>query len=182
MKKPKKITIVISAIVLLAIGFSYVVFSGVLTDKNTNKTDLNYTGPSEEEAQAGDRIKDDIVAENNTPPDPESMKNARITIVDASYYKNLRDDASGQPFIEVRAFVGNTVDASGKCKLLLTGGNTTINREAGVNADAQSTWCNTFTIPMTSQEFGAVSEWKIKLSYESNTTTGSLTKTITVVN
>ncbi len=136
----------------------------------TNQPTINLDPPTEEEAKAGDEIKEDIIkneaAQQQKPTDDKTK--AEVVIVDSTQYDNE---------IEVRAFVSNVIK-DGTCTFVFTNGSEKITKTMPAPADASSTPCMTLVVPRT--EFSKTGTWNLTVSYANDTASGSATSTVGV--
>jgi len=120
---------------------------------------VNYLPPTEEENNAGNLQKEEIVAnENQTSQKPQT---AEVIIVDASQYENE---------IEVRAFIANVIE-SGTCTYTFVKDQEKLTKTMPATADASSTPCMTLIVPRS--EFSSAGTWNLTVAFESETITGS---------
>jgi hypothetical protein len=119
---------------------------------------VNYDPPTEEEKNAGDEQKEEIVSEENTQN--QKPDSAEVIIVDASQYGDE---------IEVRAFVANVIE-SGTCTFWFHKLNIEITKTTPAYADASTTPCITLTIPRS--EFPEAGDWGLTVSFESASVKG----------
>ena len=171
-KNYKKIIILSLTIALLAGGVYFVLLEN---DKDTaEKNDTENTSqelvlrpPTEEEKQAGDQIKQEIVDQEETQSNPPDT--AEIIIVDASQYIDQ---------VEVRSFVSNVIEA-GNCTVTFSKQNEeNIVVEVVAIADASSTLCERAVVPFSS--FPAEGEWSVTVRYESENYSGEARTVVAV--
>lgn len=123
---------------------------------------INYDPPTNEEKNAGDAIKQEIIDnEQKNPPEKSIVK---VILVDSSQYGDE---------IEVRAFVENFVE-DGNCTINFTNGDKSIDKTVPAFADASSTPCITLTLPV--KDFPEAGMWSVKVTYnnKNNTVQGSV--------
>lgn len=142
----------------------------VPSNTSTGQPTINLDPPTEEEAKAGDEIKEDIIkneAEQQQKPTTDKTL-AEIVIVDSTQYDNE---------IEVRAFVSNILK-DGTCTFEFTNGSEKITKTMPATADASSTPCMTLVVPRS--EFTKTGTWNLTVSYDSDTASGSSKSSVEV--
>lgn len=133
---------------------------------------VNYDPPTDEEKNAGDIKKEEIVQNESEMTNNTSGTNlisANIVIVDASQYDSI---------LEVRAFASNVLE-NGTCTITFTKqGAPTVTKKVSAFADASTTPCTTASFDRT--EFASGGVWSMVLTFESASSNGTATKEVTV--
>lgn len=139
-KSHKKKLIIISVVCLslLIAGAAFLAFrsSDKTSDKTNTEPEINFSPPTSEELDAGDRQKDESAKNTNagspqTPNSDGSKKKVTVLITDAGVY-----DAS----IEVRSFVPDYFQ-DGVCTISFTKGDLKLQKEAPAFTDSSTTIC-----------------------------------------
>ena len=126
--------------------------------------EINYGPPTEEEQAAGDKRKEEIVAQEQAPqPLPEG---ATVAIVDASQYEDE---------VEVRSFVSNIV-SDGECTITFEQDTQSITKTVNAFAEASTTLCLSLVVPRS--EFPSTGEWTVTVTYKNDTIMGSASRTL----
>lgn len=173
--KNKKILIV-TVIVLLAAAVATVVVIKHSSDTSSNKTNgprsansVNYSGPTKQEAAAGNKQKAADVQRDQTNSRP-APSTASINIVDATQYGDT---------VEVRAYISNVYEDGGRCIATFTMGSSSVTQASTAFKDATTTQCGALDIPRS--RFPNSGNWQLVLSYSSSTASGSTPiKTVTI--
>ena len=123
---------------------------------------INLNPPTDEDKAEVEQNKDKIADQPAVPTTPVQGKgSATIVIARAEQYND----------VEVAAYVSNLFEDGGICKLTLKNGNSTITRETTGFQDARKTTCPAFSVPRS--ELPNTGTWKITVSYNSATASGS---------
>ena len=162
-------------IVYTLVAVALVVTAGVVYARSSSDSSSNTDGPTlveteefapptEEEKQAGDAQKEEVIElENQTLPDQ-----ATVAIVDASQYGSE---------VEVRAFVANTIQ-DGTCTIVFEKDSEQLTKKVPAFADATTTPCMNLVVPRS--EFSAAGEWNVMVTYTNNTIMGSASSIIVI--
>jgi hypothetical protein len=172
--KPSKKIILIVAVFALLLGAAIYFWQNQSEKLSQTESDkpintIDYSGPTDEEKEAGDLQKENNKSREETDGQTTPPSNADIVLVDAGQYENI---------VEVRAYVSNIYADDGNCSVKLTNGSQTITRTSEAFKDVKTTQCGTFKIDRT--EFSAAGTWNLTVSYSSPTSVGSITKEITI--
>ena len=156
--------VVASIILALILGGGFLLLKARNNSNKTKPTNtVDYSGPTKQEAAAGDaqkeRNRQRAEADKNTSP----PKTAEIVIVDAGQYEDT---------VEVRAYVSNVYENGGSCNVTFVKGSQRVSRSSQAFQDVTTTQCSTISIPRS--EFTA-GEWQYSVSYSSPSTSGSTT-------
>ncbi len=127
---------------------------------------INYDPPTEQEANAGNERKVEIIREEEQVSEPDPDVN--LVIVDASQYDQE---------VEIRAFASNIVQ-NGTCTFTLTRGGKILEKSAPAYADASSTPCITQTIARS--EFPDAGNWDLTVTFYSGNRTGSAKSSVEI--
>ncbi len=128
--------------------------------------------PTDEQLEAAEEIKKEAAEKNESidesPIQDEESGEVGVIITAA-------EQSSGQ--LMVRSLI-QTVSNDGTCTLTLrkTDG-TTVTKTAGVQASASSSTCKGFDVPLSELSPG---EWRITVSYKSDTLEGAAGHTVTI--
>jgi len=114
------------------------------TDQSTTNTPDIKTPPTQDAPTSGDK------------------KNVKPVIISASYANNSAT---------VRSFVPSVYETTGTCTLTLTQNASTVTKTSAAIVDASTTNCLPFVV--AKNEFPTEGEWKVKISYDSPSATGS---------
>jgi hypothetical protein len=167
--KTRIIKVLPVAIVLLIIGLVGYRLMHSNTDNRSNnepQSGINYDPPTDEEAQAGDKIKDDVnqkekQSQNNPDQSDGAKQEASVIITDAGQYDDI---------IEVRAFIPNHYQ-DGTCTITLTKDTFSVSKSTPAYRDATTTIC---TNPLFARsEFATPGEWSVTVSYSSSGAQGT---------
>lgn len=128
-----------------------------------NTADINLNPPTDEEAQAGDAVKDDLDKNDATTEQAENnaqTKTASVIITDAGQYDDV---------IEVRSFISNSYQ-DGTCTITLSQGTKKVSKETAAYSDASTTIC---TNPLFKRsEFTSGGQWQVVVSYKATGISG----------
>lgn len=182
-KSYKKIVLgTVGVVVILGLltgGFLY--FHRTKTSVNPSAINsVDYNKPTGDQTANGNNIKQSSATTgkagdtSDTPPAPTPQKNSDKSIVQISLSSSIQN---GQVY-QVRTVIDSVV-SDGTCDLSLTNGTSTLNYTANVQPQASISTCQGFDIPINSTSL-TPGAWNLKLTYNSNTLTGSLTSTINV--
>lgn len=184
----KKKLIIVSGLVVLALlitlPFIYVYgFNGNLfgwtakTSTNTVDESVDLNKPTDDQKEAGDRIKEEAVNEkpgsnnSDTPREPVQEPGSTKSRVDTSITAASRN---GDVF-QIRTLI-STLD-SGTCTLTLTKDGTNIVKTAGTQPLSNTSTCKGFDIPISELSSGS---WQVGLTYENNSLIGTASKVVVV--
>lgn len=169
MHKNKKLTILIIAIIILAIagaGYYFAFYrSTPQTSAGKSRNTVNYSGPTTEEKQAGNEQKA-IDAQRNSSTAKPTTANLVIT-----------NTSQSDTVVRVRALVSNIVESSGTCTTKLQMGNTVATKVTQAFPDASTTQCGAIDFDKASVPAGT---WNITVNYTSPSSTGSATTSMVV--
>jgi hypothetical protein len=133
------------------------------------KTSINFEPPTEQEKQAGNKRKQEIVSQQTTPEDPKEKPKTEVVIVDAGQYG---DD------VEVRAFATNSTE-SGVCLFVFSKSDyPSIKKETAATPGPSTAPCFALSIPRA--EFTTTGTWTLEVSYESATRSGKASQELTI--
>jgi hypothetical protein len=167
----KKSIIIIVALLLAGAGGAYALHDLVSSKQDTvsprPRNTVNYAGPTDAEAAAGDEQKKQIVNEQSSSSTPQTTANLQIT--DASQYDDI---------VEVRGFVSNIVETGGTCTYVFTQGGATVTETTPAQADATTTQCKTLDTPRA--KFVNAGVWQLIATYESASAKGTAKATVTI--
>ena len=161
MKKYKKLAAVI--LVLLVVGGAVVAWRHFSSNTNAQGSNpatnngINYSPPTKQEQQVGDREKNQVIQTQNQDKKPQNPSvNSNVTITDAAQYGDT---------IEVRSFLPE-VYKDGTCTIAFTQGSLHVIKEAPAYTDATTTICTNPLIKRT--EFASTGTWQLIVSYKSS--------------
>lgn len=163
----KKRLITISAILVLVVVVAFGAWWYFLkpTAQSTTARPVNsvdYSGPTQEEQNAGDNQKEENQNREEIDSQPEATT-ATVIVTDASQYDNT---------IEVRAYIPNIYSSEGYCTATFTkAGATTVTVNGSPFKDATTTQCGAMDVNRSA--FSAAGTWSVVVSYTSSTATGS---------
>jgi GH25 family lysozyme M1 (1,4-beta-N-acetylmuramidase) len=164
-KNKSTILLLIIALALIGAG-SVFAYKKYVTDKPTSQSDgINYSSPTDEEKEAGDKRKEEIDDEEaQRQPDEEptspNLKKVSVIITDANQYDDV---------IEVRAFIPDHYQ-NGTCLITFTKGTLKVTRSAPAYKDISTTICTNPKI--TRSEFSTGGEWQVNVAYKSSDAQG----------
>ena len=122
---------------------------------------INYGPPTREEANAGDKQKNQVTTPTTqSSTQTNGKKNVSVIITDASQYGDS---------IEIRAFVQNYIK-NGTCTIIIQKGSTQINKQVPAYADASSTICTNLNLSRSEISDG---EWNVSVGFESTDASGT---------
>lgn len=154
------LTLVIAAIVL-AVYFLFINKNENVSENNIDSTsEIDFGPPTDEEKAAGDKIKEDLVSQENNNVTEE----AQVVIADASQYGSE---------IEVRAFVSNLV-SDGTCVYSFSFESESFSLSQPAKADASTTTCLTLVVPL--ERFNNSGKWSVEVTYNGNVSGSSSTE------
>lgn len=127
---------------------------------------INYSPPTEEEKKQADKVKEDIVKDqeaiqSDNPDQNSDKKSVKPIITSAGQF-------DGQ--IEVRSFIPGIYESSGTCTVVFTQNNNKIERQVEGIQDATTTRCDTVTI--LREDFPSSGTWTVKVNYSSPSSQG----------
>lgn len=177
-KRPLYVALSIILVLLLSsLAYSYqnnlLIFSGKGSPAPSDT--INLDPPTDEEKQAGDDRKKEIINEETSEEaqvqldDSQDKQKVDVVIVDAGQYDND---------IEVRAFIPDHIQ-KGTCTTTFKKGVQSVTKEAPAVPDARTTIC---TNPeFTRSDFPSSGEWTVTVSYASQDAAGqSETRKVTI--
>jgi flagellar basal body-associated protein FliL len=139
--------------------------SNTNSSQKDRESDIDMSPATDEDKQANDQHKDDLVEESQNPATPSENVTPVITIAE-QYDNNL----------EVSSYISGTIEDGGTCILTATQGSKKVTRQTTGVQNAQNTTCPTFIIPRAELPAGS---WSLSVKYTSPTHTGtSQAKTI----
>lgn len=184
-KKPrlnrKAIVLVITAalIVVGALISVWLLFINKPTPRQQTKSPINTTNldpPTPEEQQEAEQNKSEVTKDQQketsqtTPTQPGQKIDAKPFIV----YAGQNDSE-----IELNSYTSAVFEDGGTCTATFTKGTQTVMRSVIGFADARHTTCPPIAIPRG--DFAQAGDWKVKLTYNSRTATGTSTEvTVTI--
>ncbi|MCA9328256.1 hypothetical protein KC959_00650 [Candidatus Saccharibacteria bacterium] len=125
---------------------------------------VNYQPPTEQERQAGDTKKSEIIEQEST----QKPSTANIVLVDAAQYDDM---------IEVRSFVSNLIE-DGVCTYVFTKDSYKLTKQTNAVADASSTPCINLSVPRS--EFLTSGSWELSITFEGTSAQGILNSTLEI--
>lgn len=132
----------------------------IRTPTGTDKDEIDYNKPSNEQIEAGTEIKKETVEQ-----DEESQSNNSDEPASSASFKTRITSTSAQSnSLRIR----NVIDGiyqQGACSLVLTKGSQTVERSASVQPLPQNSTCKGFDIPLSELSTG---QWQAKLTVEIN--------------
>lgn len=171
-KKSKNKTLVIGlsslgvVLALSAASFAYVyLFDGDLFGwkrSETQQVEVNYDPPTTEQVQAGQATKEEALGQDGKPKETDTANPATATITVTAAFQN------GSVF-QIRSLI-TPLTGSGTCTLTLTKGSSTLTKNADIQAQASSSTCRGFDIPVSELSAG---EWNVVLTFEGKDSRGS---------
>lgn len=171
-KSIQKTILYSTSVVLLVAIFvfsSYTIFKNTSVnntpDQSNQSRDVNevdYSGPSPEDTESSQDAKK-RAGENNT--EKNTTLNKKIASVGVVYA-----DIEGDNF-EIRAFTSSVIEGDGICTATLKNGNNILTGTSRAFVDATSSQCRPIQIPLSS--ISPRGEWKLSVSYKSETAEGS---------
>lgn len=171
LKTPIILTLV--AIVLLVAGsFAYVyafngsIFGWSATSEENSSQNIDTNAPSDEEIDAGQGIKEDVV-NNDQEGKPSQDNTGNAPVLSASI--TAANQTSDQ--LQIRTLIESVV-TGGTCTLTVAMGETEINQSANIQALANASTCMGFDVPRSSLSPGT---WTITITI--NTPNGNVTLT-----
>jgi len=173
--KKRLIIIASVAVALLIIGSISAIYINS-TKEQTNTVPTNGTidnnPPTEEQLKAGQEVKKQTIEEDK-PTDASSNQSGKVTPVNVII--TAAEQSKGQ--LVIRALI-YTVSNEGACTLTLQKNDGAIvTKTAKVQASASSSTCEGFDVPVSELSSG---EWRITVSYKSETLEGAAGHTVTV--
>lgn len=171
----KKVLIALVGLVLVA-GAGYA-FMRYRDNNSGEEGTINYGPPTEQEKQQAEDNKDAVAEriklENEAtqnPPSPNNKKSVTPIITHAA-------ENDGQ--IHINAYVPGIFEEGGTCTATLTKDGATVTANSAGFGNVSTTGCTPIHIPRG--EFSSSGDWKLVLSYSSNTAQGnSDSKTVRV--
>lgn len=169
-QRKKILAIVTGMIVLLLLSSGLYLYYSSYNKQSDNPQGypINYGPPSEDQKQAGDKIKDNSNSagtdDRQEVPSSNGSHNKTdvpVTIIDASQYGSN---------IDVRAYAAGVTETDGSCTVTLTQGSQKVTRTARTAVSASTTQCAEVTIPIT--ELPVRGTWSVVVTYDSSTSTG----------
>ncbi len=178
-KNNKKNAVIVAILLLLFVATLLIILekTGVTnfyTKKPTQsvgtstENTINLGPPTEEEKNAGDEKKAEVLEQDNQEDATPTSDNVSVVIVDANQYEEV---------VEVRAFVANTLK-DGTCTYIFKKDNNTIEKTTPAYADASSTPCITLTVNRS--EFISPGTWNLTVNYTSQNLQGSESTTLEI--
>lgn len=165
-KKPLITSLVILFLLVLALG-AYVFYlksQNQNSDNSETSTQVNLDPPTNEQKQAGDKIKKDSINNEGTTS-PENVVNVSITAAN-------QNNSS----LQVRTLI-DTVTSTGKCTLTLKKDSVTITKEAGVQSLSSSSTCTGFDIPTAELSEGS---WQLTIDFKNDNLKGTVSRSIDI--
>jgi hypothetical protein len=167
----KKFIILVAAVIVVAlggVGFAY---------KNSKHVDssvrapnsVDYSGPTKQEATAGDAQKDANKDREKIDTQTPATSQASVVLVDSTQYDNT---------VEIRGYVSNVYEDGGTCTATLTNGTAKVTKTSTAFKDATTTQCG--AIDIARSEFSTAGTWNLTLVYSSPTSTGQATSEVKV--
>lgn len=170
----KTLIICIVAVILLCVGVGAFYYINNSRSNNTNET-TNYEPPTQEQIDAGSQKKQDTIQNqdenskpssgNTDPSAPTAAITTGVTITAATQNDDI---------VAIRSLIDGV--QSGTCTLILTMGDTSVQKTAPTQLLANSTTCQGFNIPTSELSPGT---WQITLAL-SGEKTGSAKGTVIV--
>ena len=167
MTKKKQILLLASAIIILIAVGAFLYFRNQSND-TLELGEINYNPPTEEEANAGDDKKPELVAQQDreansdqqSSDNSDSKKQVTVIITDADQYGSN---------IEVRSFIPDHYQ-DGTCIITISNGSDVIKKSTPAYKDASTTIC---TNPLFARsEFGSTGNWQVVVEYVSDSAYG----------
>ena len=123
---------------------------------------VNLEPPTEQDLQAVDQQKQDIVKDGQATTPPPSTGNTVTPVVTGGYYN---------PNVEVSGRIPGIFEEGGTCTFTLSKGPHTVQRETSGFKDYRDTLCTPIAVPRS--EFPEAGDWTVNVSYISTTSSGS---------
>lgn len=176
--RSKKSNVILLSVVLLLSGLAYGYYTMRVNDRADES--VNYNPATEEEKQAGEELKKQIVESpadkpigSDPLPPPAEQQDGSKPIVGVNVVNAMRNGDS----YRVQTFI-QAVTNTGKCTLVVTDSSGKVYRATSdVQALPSSSTCKGFTIPVSELSAGV---WKINLQFENESVRGSAEKEMQV--
>ena len=163
--KKRYIIVAATIVALISVGaFTYSQFSGNDEKEQTEKK-VNYDSPKQEQVQAGNDKKSEIVKQDSTPSQPTAALNLSVTA----------SQQNGET-VQIRTLIDNVV-ASGTCQIELTQRSKKVSKSVPLQALPSSSTCQGFDIPTS--ELGA-GLWEFSITATSDSASGNVNGTVVV--
>lgn len=176
-KSKKKYLVLVIIIILLLIGGWLVYASTTNTWPYSDTSDTTPTNQTEEEVRPPNSVNYDPPTKEEEATNQEGKKNSTQQQEKPTVSEGLKSVSVGVAFadvingtVEIRAFVTQAIEGTGKCTATLTKGSLTITRSSEAFIDASSSQCRPIIIPLSEFQSGS---WKLSVSYLSNTHKGT---------
>lgn len=156
-KKGSKKIVIAVLVVLLFVLAAVITANSLLTHK-PDSSPINYSPPTKEELEAGDRKKEQITNPTTKDQDQEKtgqQQEATVVITDAGQYGDI---------IEVRSFIPDHYE-DGTCLIEFSQNDEVLKEETTAYRDASTTICTNPQI--NKSEFPKTGEWNVTVTYES---------------
>lgn len=158
-KSKKRLVAIVSfflALLILFILSGYLYFNGLIFSKS-DKPKIDLTAPTAQQQNVGNDIKKQALEKNKLSG--EIKKNISITITSSVQNGGV---------LQIRSLITPLI-GSGLCNLELTRGVNRVIRESNIQAQASSSSCQGFDIPITELEAGV---WNIHLTVSTDNESG----------
>lgn len=142
-------------------------WSATTTEPKDNSAQ-EFSPPTLEEKEAGDRKKNEII-EGENQSGGESQANVGVVIVDASQYGDT---------VEIRAFATNILK-DGECTFAFSLDQLSFVKKTPAYADASTTPCVALSLPAS--EFEKTGQWSLEVSYEAEGVGGKSSTTLEIM-
>lgn len=169
MKIKSKKLIIFSAIAILLVAGGAYAYSRNSNDANlgttsvsTEKGQINYDPPTEEEQKAGDNVKEKL--DGNSEPetnDDDSIKSVKPEITYSGVYEGN---------VEVNSYVPGIFENSGKCTLTLKKDGKTVSQSKTAVPNVSEMSCGVIKVPVSKLSSGT---WSATVTYSSSKAKGS---------
>ncbi|HMS23226.1 MAG TPA: hypothetical protein PKB09_00260 [Candidatus Saccharibacteria bacterium] len=176
----KKTTILVVVVALVLGGLVWWFLLRSDNDQPTTPADVSGSSedvvinpPSEDDTDTNNAVKDELPSQNDSQT-PASAGNPEINNVSV-VITNWGQSDSGSKF-EVGAYA-QILEASGKCKLTMKKGSTTLTGSSAAVQNPTTMSCGALSVPYAKVSPGT---WSTTVQYISSKSTGSTTKQIKV--
>lgn len=173
----KKATLIGATILVAGIGLAILYSSWSSKDITPPKTvdtegssekkvnDINLDSPTDQQVQTGNDAKKDTI------------DNSASTTSEAPFTATINTNQDDRSILKVRSLI-SALSSSGTCELTLSQGDKIITKTAGIQAQASSSTCMGFDIPVSELSSG---DWVLSLKVSIGAQTSANTKTVTVL-
>ena len=136
------------------------------TQTSAQQDGVNLDPPTDADKKEVDNHKNQLADKLDNP---QSNQPATTTKPYLTRAEHITDPSVNK--VEAAGYVSSVIEDGGSCRYTFSGSATEVTRESKGFKDARTTVCPPVSIPRA--EFGAPGTWKVKLTYNSTTVSGT---------